>query len=112
MKENQLTIVAEDGTEELCEILFTHFDQENNKNYVVFQVLSSGECSAMEFIEENEDGGQLMPIETDEEWDMIEELLEQFEESLDQDCGCGHEECGCGDDCECNEENNCGCGCK
>lgn len=108
MKENQLTVVAEDGTEELCEILFTHFDQENNKSYVVFEVLSTNECSAMEFVEENEEGGQLLPIETDKEWEMIEELLVDYENSLEDEDD-EDEECGCGDDCACTQESNCGC---
>ncbi len=59
----------------------------------------------MQFIEEDEDGGQLVPIETEEEWDMIEELLEEFAENTE--CGCG-EDCSCDDDCECEE----GCSCS
>lgn len=28
-----------------------------------------------------------------------------------QDCGCGDENCTCGENCQCTEENNCGCDC-
>ena len=39
-KENRtLTIVKEDGSEVLCEILFTTYDENFKKNYVVFEVL-------------------------------------------------------------------------
>ncbi len=108
MENNQLTIIKQDGTEELCEILFTHFNEDLNKNYVAFIVLSTGECTAMSFVEK-EDGtlGDLFPIESEEEWDEIEEIFEKFADEMDEEDEDG---CGCGDDCDCESDNGSCCG--
>ena len=42
-KENQLTIIDENGNEILCEVLFTFNSEEFNKNYVVFYPVGSEE---------------------------------------------------------------------
>ncbi|MBM6613592.1 DUF1292 domain-containing protein [Desemzia sp. RIT804] len=79
-----ITIIDEQGNEELYEILFTFDSDDFEKSYVL--VYPSGasegeevELSAFSFVQE-EDGkqGQLGPIETEEEWDMIEEVLNTF----------------------------------
>ena len=44
---NQITIIDEDGNEELCEILFTFESEEFGKSYVLYYPISA---------EEDEDG--------------------------------------------------------
>jgi len=86
-KDNLLTMIDENGNEVICEILFTYHSDEFNKDYVVF-FAKGAEDSADETVEvsaacynpTDENGGNLLPIETDEEWDMIEELLTEYEE--------------------------------
>jgi uncharacterized protein YrzB (UPF0473 family) len=84
--ENHITVVDEDGNEQLCEVLFTFDSEEFGKSYVLYYPVGTDEedeedieihASAFVPTEDNEDG-ELMPIETDEEWDMIEEMLNTF----------------------------------
>lgn len=79
-----ITIIDEEGNEELYEILFTFDSEDFDKSYVL--VFPSGtsegeevELSAFSYTES--DGGlegTLSAIETDEEWEMIEEVLNTF----------------------------------
>ncbi|MFS0780816.1 DUF1292 domain-containing protein [Bacillus sp. 1P06AnD] len=87
MNEEQITIVDEQGNEQLCQILFSFPSEEFNKSYVLYYPIGeedeNGEIlvHASAFIpsdEENE--GELMPIETEEEWDLVEEMYNTFVE--------------------------------
>ncbi len=40
-----LTLYTENGDETLCDILFTYFDEDRNKNYVVFKVRETAPVS-------------------------------------------------------------------
>lgn len=79
-----ITIVDEEGNEILYEILFTFESSDYNKNYVLMYPAGSSEEEDIELqayaYTEAEDGtsGALQPIETDEEWDMVEEVLNTF----------------------------------
>lgn len=85
-KENQLIYIDDKGNEVLCEILFTFDDDHFNKSYVLFYPVGAEESEdeEIEVIAASyvplEDGsvGELFDIETDEEWQMIEETLEAF----------------------------------
>ena len=116
-KNNQLTIIDAEGNEVLCEILFTYHSDEFNKDYVIFypvEALNSEdeqlELMAASFVE-GEDGGELSEITTDEEWQMIEDVLAEYEESLEQHahgCCCHNHDGGCEkEECECDHD-----GCK
>ncbi|MFE7062999.1 DUF1292 domain-containing protein [Sutcliffiella sp. NPDC057660] len=87
--EKQITVVDEDGNEQLCEVLFTFESEEFGKSYVLYYPVGAEnddeddiEIHASSFVpnEENEENeeGELQPVETDEEWDMIEEMLNTF----------------------------------
>ncbi|HLU23070.1 DUF1292 domain-containing protein [Lederbergia graminis] len=84
--EKHITVVDENGNEELYEILFTFDSEEFNKSYVLYYPVGADEDENEEIeihasaYVQNEDGaeGNLQPIETDEEWDMIEEMLNTF----------------------------------
>ena len=85
-----ITIVDEHGNEELYEILFTFDSEDFGKSYVL--VYPAGipeedevELQAFSYVE-NEDGteGDLEPIETEEEWYMIEEVLNTFIEDEEE----------------------------
>ena len=90
LKDGQLTIVDEDGKEIVCEILFTLESEEFGKNYVVFYPETEDEEAEVEVMaasyKEGENGqGELFEIETDEEWEYIEEALEQFQNQEDEE---------------------------
>lgn len=96
----QLTIIDQKGNERLCQILFTIESEEFNKKYVIFYPVApteeeEGSYLAASYIE-NEDGqGELTEITTDEEWDMLQEALNQFTEENSSSCD------------ECDEDSDC-----
>ncbi|WP_230933630.1 DUF1292 domain-containing protein [Priestia sp. TSO9] len=86
VEENKITIVDENGNEQLCEILFTFDSDQYNKSYVIYYPIGADrddeeeiEIHASAFTP-SEDGqdGELQPIETEEEWDMVEEMVNTF----------------------------------
>lgn len=69
-------VVDEEGTEIEMEILFT-FDHEEQSYVVYFDpTTESGDVFASKYDEEN----NLIPIEDDKEWDVVEEVLGAFED--------------------------------
>ncbi|MRX71363.1 DUF1292 domain-containing protein [Bacillus lacus] len=90
--EKQITVIDEEGNEQLYEILFTFESDTFNKSYILYYPVGADtddegdiEIQASSFVpnEEGEDG-ELEPIETDEEWDMIEEMLNTFLEEEEE----------------------------
>ena len=117
--DQQLTIIDEEGNEILCQILFTFESEEFKKNYVLFYPLDDSDdeenvtVMAASYVEGENGIGELQEIETDEEWDLIEDVLGQYEEQFadecDGDCDCevcegDDDECGCGCHCHHHEE--------
>ena len=88
-----IILVDEEGNEELYEIILTFEETEDfNKNYVLVIPANANdneedvEVLAFSY-EETEDGidGELSDIETEEEWDMIEEVLGAFMEDDEEE---------------------------
>lgn len=77
-----LFVTDEFGNEKRMEILFTFEDEDKNKKYVVF---FDPESDAEEevFASCYDDEGNLLPIETEEEWGMVEEVIGAFQEQED-----------------------------
>jgi uncharacterized protein YrzB (UPF0473 family) len=80
MEKEYLLVTDEEGNEIECEIIMTFTSEEYNKSYVVYQVKDdeSGEYYAASYNPEDGDEGKLNEVETDAEWDLIEEVLESF----------------------------------
>ena len=77
LQDNQMIVTDQDGNESVCEILFTH--EHEGKNYVVFEFVDSHEVSAARYIPgETDDEGSFEDIETDEEWDMLDKVLQAY----------------------------------
>jgi uncharacterized protein YrzB (UPF0473 family) len=85
--EKNITVIDENGNETLCEILLTFDSEQFGKSYVLYTPVGSDDENEEEELEihaysynpgEGEEGGELMPIETEEEWDMIEEMVNTF----------------------------------
>lgn len=85
-----ITLVDEQGNETLCEILLEFGKEEFGKNYVLLVPVNAEEdedgqveIQAYSFIE-NEDGTggelQLIPEDSEDEWNMIEEVFNSFME--------------------------------
>ena len=78
LETNTMFVTDESGNEKEMEILFTFEDEEKGRKYVVF---ADAEDEGEEvFASAYDDEGNLMPVETDEEWQMIEEVIGAFQE--------------------------------
>lgn len=79
-----ITLVDEEGAEELYQILLTFESDEFEKSYVLVYPAGADEDEEVEIFafsyDDPDEGleGQLDDIETEQEWDMIEEVLGAF----------------------------------
>ncbi|GBU10457.1 hypothetical protein AwErysi_00730 [Erysipelotrichaceae bacterium] len=90
MEDKTFTVIDENGNETLCEIIFTFHSDEFKKNYVIYTMPGKNdsdevEVSAACYEESSENEGALKPIETDEEWELVESILEEYEEEEDEE---------------------------
>ena len=75
--EKQITIRDEEGNEHLMEILFTYEHEERGKKYVFLYTKDNPEdIIAMEY----NDAGELFEIESDEEYEEVEEVFNAYQE--------------------------------
>lgn len=74
-KNTKFIVTDENGKEHECTILFT-YEAPNKVNYVWY-VLPDGETVVPSRYDEK---GNLQPLETDEEWDMVEQIFETYME--------------------------------
>lgn len=88
MEEKERIIIPdENGEEHLFDVLFTFDVDHTNKSYLVAIPSEQAEAEEVEVFafryeesEKDEDDLTLFQIETDEEWEMIEEMLATFTE--------------------------------
>lgn len=78
MNDDKISIVSEDGTEKEYAILLTFKSDEYNKDYVVFFEEGTEELFVSSYLADTDDGGKLEDITNDDEWQMIEEVIEAF----------------------------------
>jgi uncharacterized protein YrzB (UPF0473 family) len=91
--DDRIVIPDENGDEHLFQVLFTFDVDATGNSYMVLAPEGSNESEDEEievhaFRYEEPEGGDLSlyPIETDEEWNMVEELLNTFaEEDLEEE---------------------------
>ena len=75
--DKQMVIKDDQGNEHLVEILFTYEHDERKKKYVFFYEKDNPEeVIAMEYTDE----GELLEIESDEEYEEVEEVFNTFME--------------------------------
>ncbi len=75
---NSLYVTDEFGNEKRMIILFTFDSADYEAQYVVFQDPESDEGNV--FASRYDEKGNLFPIESDEEWEMVEEVINTFAE--------------------------------
>jgi uncharacterized protein YrzB (UPF0473 family) len=99
--DRSITITGDDGKTYEGIILFTYHYDKTNKDYVVFQIKGSDTASAAIYHPEDGGNGELEKIETDDEWEMLGKLLEDYQDSLeDDDCDGNCEGCSGCDSCD------------
>lgn len=79
----RIIIPDENGEEHLFEVLFSFDVEETGKNYVAVIPVESADDDEVdvyafhyEMKDDDDNDLALFPIETDEEWDMVEEMLQ------------------------------------
>lgn len=85
-EDRQITIVDEKGNEELFEVLFTFDSDDYKKSYVLLYPAATADEDDVEILafsfDADSDGqaasGDLHEIESEEEWDMVEQVLNTF----------------------------------
>lgn len=85
-KDRQITLIDDQGNEELYEILFTFHSDDYNKSYVLLYPAAVGyddDIEVQAFSYDADDAGDvtssdLHEIESDEEWDMVQGVLNAF----------------------------------
>ena len=80
MDENTIVVTDELGNEVEYEILFTFENEENGHQYVVYFDPEKDEPEAQAAIFDDEGG--LFPIETPEEWELVEEVFQSFQKKM------------------------------
>ena len=118
LKENQLTVIDENGNETLCQILFTFESETTGKKFVVFYPIANLEddddqieLSAAMYTEGVDGNGELHEITEESDWEEVENAIEEFDRTYSGHCGCGcdHECDDCEEDCEDECEGGCCC---
>ena len=131
MDNDTIVVSNEQGEEVTYKILFTF--ENDDKSYVLYYDETEDEPTVFASIYDEE--GHLFDVDSQEEWEMINEVFESFmsqEEGEDEaeehecscgcgghhhdhdhECGCGHHhdhdhECGCGHDHDHDHECECG----
>jgi len=88
-EEDRIIIPDENGEEHLFDVLFTFDVEETGKSYMVVKPVETPEDAEDDDYdevfgfryEESDDDFKLFPIETDEEWEMVEEMINTFADS-------------------------------
>ena len=83
-KENTFKIIDKDGKEIEFEILFTFESDETNKNYMVYTDNTTDEEGNTKVyasvFNTNAEPLELLPVETEREWKVIETIITSIEE--------------------------------
>lgn len=83
-EKDQITLVNEDGEEELFNVLFTFTSDKNGKSYILIYPASDEDKEEVDIQayafnpDDNNLEGELVPIENNDEWEMVEEVLNTF----------------------------------
>ena len=83
-EKNTFNVIGDNGEEITCEVLFTFDSEETNKSYIVYTDNTTDEGGnvrvyASIFKPESEKM-ELLPIETEREWKIVETILESIQE--------------------------------
>lgn len=86
MKKNTFTMIDENGKEVTYDVLFTFESEENGKNYIVYTDNSLDETGNIVVYASTYDPqnpkSRLEAIETEQEWKVIETILETLQEEV------------------------------
>lgn len=81
-EKNVFTVIGDDGKEQKCEVLFTFDSDETGKHYIIYtfaenNIDSDGSTKVFaSTFDPAEERITLVPIETEKEWKIIEDILD------------------------------------
>lgn len=82
------TVIDEKGQKIMCEVLFTFESDETKKNYIVYTDNSLDENGNVKvyasIYTQDQEPADLIPIETEREWKIIETILESVQEEANK----------------------------
>ena len=86
-EKNSFTVINDEGKEITCDVLFTFDSDETKKSYIVYTDNTKDEEGNIQvyasiFNPDNGDITELLPIETDKEWKVIESILASLQEEI------------------------------
>ncbi|MFR7590627.1 MAG: DUF1292 domain-containing protein [Longibaculum sp.] len=98
MDVNKIQVIDDDGNELEFEVLFTFDSEDTGKKYVLYYDATIEEPQVYSSIYDDE--GNLYPVETPEEWEMIEEVFNSFisQDEQEEEDECDHQGCCQNDD--------------
>ena len=83
-EKKKFTVLDENGKQVVCEPLFTFESEETKKQYVVYTDNSLDESGNVRVFASiykiGKKGGELLPIKTEQEWKVIETILETIQQ--------------------------------
>lgn len=87
-KGHTFTVKDKSGKEIEYEILFTFNSEKNNKDYIIFTDNDTDESGSIityaAIYTKKDDKIELSDIETEEEWNLVEDLLAQIEDKMEE----------------------------
>lgn len=87
-EKNTFTVMNDKGEEVTCEVLFTFESEETKKNYIVYTDNTTDEEGNVKVyasvFNPDSENTELLPIETDREWKIIETILDSIQEENDK----------------------------
>ena len=84
--ENTFKVINDRGEEIMCDILFTFDSEEKKKSYIVYTDNSKDENGNIQvyasIYDPNQEDQKLEPITTEQEWKVIETILNTLQEEI------------------------------
>ena len=86
-EKNTFTVINDEGREITCDVLFTFDSDETKKSYIVYTDNTKDKDGNIQvyasiFNPDSDDTTELLPIESDKEWKVIETILESLQEEI------------------------------
>ena len=87
-EKNTFKVIDNEGKEVVCEVLFTFDSEETKKSYIVYTDNTTDEKGNVKVYasvyKKDSDTTELLPIETEREWKIIETILESIQEEQEK----------------------------
>lgn len=84
--ENTFKVINENGEEIMCDVLFTFDSEETKKSYIVYTDNSKDEEGNVQVFasiyDPTQENQKLEPITTEQEWKVIETILNTLQEEI------------------------------